>query len=90
MGVEIVGVSFNKPEKNAEWVADQSFPYEVWSDTERALAVQLGAGGPKAAFPRRITRVLDASGQVVLAYDDVNVGAHPEQVLQDCTARFAK
>ena len=40
--------------------------------------------------PRRVTRVLDAEGRVVLSYDDVKVGTHPEEVLQDCRALFGR
>lgn len=38
--------------------------------------------------PRRVTRVLDADVQVVLAYDQVSVGTHPQDVLDDCRERF--
>jgi peroxiredoxin len=86
-----VGVSFNKPEKNASWVTNQEFQYEVWSDSERSLAMMLGAA-TKAdqGMPSRVTRVLDAEGRVVLSYDQVKVGSHPEQVLEDCRALFGR
>lgn len=87
--MKIVGVSFNKPQKNASWAQNQGFRYEVWSDQERALATQLGAATkPDQGTPRRVTRVLDAQGRVVLSYDAVQVGTHPDQVLEDCRAKF--
>ena len=89
--MNIVGVSFNKPEKNDSWSKNQEFQYEVWSDVERDLAMKLGAASkPDQGAPRRITRVLDAEGRVVLAYDKVKVGSHPEEVLEDCRALFGK
>jgi len=91
LGVKIVGASFNKPEKNASWAKNQGFAYEVWSDVERELALILGAASkPNQATPKRVTRVLDAQGRVVLSYDDVSVGTHPEQVLEDCRKTFGE
>lgn len=82
-------MSFAGPEQNAKWVADQGYAFEVWDDLSKALSIHYGAAaGPAAAFPKRITRVLDAQGRVVLAYDDVSVGTHPGDVLDDCRRVF--
>jgi len=88
--VRIVGVSFNDPERNAKWVDNQSFPYEVWSDTQRQLALQLGAAdSADKKVPRRVTALLDAQGRVVATYQDVRVGTHPQDVLEDCKRLFS-
>lgn len=40
-------------------------------------------------FPRRVTKVLDKDGTLVLEYiSDVDVGTHPEAVLEDCRRLF--
>lgn len=84
-----MGVSFNKPEKNAGWAAAEGFQFPLWSDEDKVLALHYGAVGSKLSpFPSRITVVIDASGQLVLRYDDVDVGAHPADVLADCVALF--
>lgn len=84
----IVGVSFGKPEKAARWVENQSYPFEVWSDTDKVLARALGAGD--GMTPKRITAVLDARGKVVLVYPEVSVGTHPGDVLADVQALAAE
>jgi len=33
--------------------------------------------------------ILDARGREVMRYDDVSVGTHPAEVLEDCRALFA-
>src|SRR5882672_1173054 len=42
-GVEILGVSFDAPADNAAFVREQSFPFRLLSDSERKLAVAVGA-----------------------------------------------
>ncbi len=87
--MRIVGVSFNKPARNLAWSTSQAFPFELWSDEARDLAVHYGAATSRKAFaPSRITVLLDASGALLLRYDDVNVGTHPADVLEDCRALF--
>ena len=81
--MQIVGVSFGGPDVTARWVENQEFPYEVWTDLDKTLALHLGAAEADSARPRRITVVLDAEGRVLKRYDDVAVGAHPEEVLED-------
>jgi peroxiredoxin len=84
-----VGVSFNKPEKNAPWAQAEGFQFPLWSDEDKALALHYGAVRSRLSpVPGRITVVLDAQGQLVLRYDDVDVGAHPADVLEDCEALF--
>ena len=85
----IVGVSFNKPDKNAGWATTEGFQFPLWSDEDKALALHYGAANSKLSMvPSRITVVLDAQGTVVLRYDDVSVGTHPGDVLDDCKALF--
>lgn len=80
-------MSFNKVERNRKWSENQAFGFEVWSDQQRELAQQLGAADTSTqGSPKRVTRVLDGEGRVVLAYDEVQVGAHPQAVLEDVQA----
>jgi len=84
--VHIVGVSFDLPEATMKWVENQQFPFEVWTDTDRALALAYGAAAtPEDARPKRISVLLDAQGELVATYGDVSVQAHPADVLEDVT-----
>lgn len=88
----IVGASFAGPEKNADWIAAESFNFEVWDDDDKTLALYYGAVKNKSApFPDRITKVLDADGTLILEYvDAINVGTHPADVLDDCQKIFGE
>lgn len=89
--MRIVAVSFGAPEVTKAWVDDQSFPYEVWTDTDKTLARTFGAiDDPSAERPSRITVVLDAEGRVALEYRDIGLGlpGHPQDVLDDVRALF--
>ena len=87
--MQIVAVSFNTPADNVPWVAKESFEFEIWSDLNKSLALWYGAVDSKAAlFPNRITRILDASGTLLLEYNSVSVDAHPADVLADCHEIF--
>lgn len=90
LGVQIVGVSFTDVQTNREWVADQSFQYEIWHDDTKALALHYGAADDQnTTYPKRRTRILDASGTVVVEYNDkIIVGAHPNEVLDDARLLF--
>ncbi len=64
-GVQIYGASFDKPADNAAFRDKQSFPYPLWSDTDKALARHYGAAKTSLQpFPSRVTVILDADGAV--------------------------
>jgi len=83
-------VSFSEPSANAEWVEAESFQYEVWTDGDRTLAMHYGAAeNSTAAFPGRVTVLLDAQGELLLEYASGTGDAdHPAEVLEDCEAIF--
>jgi peroxiredoxin len=78
-------VSWGVPEDAAKWVESQRFGFEVWSDKDRTLSQTYGAAGARP-FPARVTVVLDAQGALLLKYDSVDVGTHPQDVLDDLRA----
>lgn len=87
--MQIVGVGFGPTPINANWVEEEGYLYEVWNDLNKTLALYYGAAANSGAFfPNRLTRLLDAEGSVLLEYNDVYVGAHPQEVLEDCQAIF--
>jgi peroxiredoxin len=87
--VKIIGVSFDSPSKNDEWAIDEGFEFDLWSDLDRDLALYYGAAtSPTQGAASRVTKVLDANGDLVLEYDVNFVGTHPAQVLHDCEFLF--
>lgn len=86
-------MGFSDTATMAEWVAEESFQYDVWTDSAaRTLALHYGAADSATAlFPERITMLLDRNGDLLLKYtDDIRVGTHPDQVLEDCQALFGE
>jgi len=87
LGVEVVGVSFDAPATNAVFKLNEQFQFPLWSDTERALAINYGAASSKSAFiANRVTVVLDDKGRWILNYPTVNPSTHPAEVLSDLKA----
>lgn len=83
-GVEILGVSFDQPAANAEFVAAEKFPFRLLSDSHRTLAAQVGAATSREQpAAKRISYLVGPDGKVQRAYDSVEPRAHAEQVLGD-------
>ncbi|HUI25244.1 MAG TPA: peroxiredoxin [Candidatus Kryptonia bacterium] len=85
-GVEVLGVSFDQPEQNARFVREQQFPFRLLSDSQKKLAMFVGAADsvlqPTA---RRISYLVGADGRVLHAYNAVIPSAHADEVLRDLT-----
>jgi peroxiredoxin len=79
-------VGFDAPSKMQTWAEEEGFQYDVWTDGDRTLAVTYGAASSTSSnYADRITVLLDANGDLLLEYvEDVVVGTHPAQVLEDC------
>lgn len=83
-GVEIFGVSFDPPEQNAAFVAEEEFPFRLLSDGDRTLAAQVGAASSREqAAAARISYLVGPDGKVKRAYGSVDPRRHAEQVLGD-------
>lgn len=69
----------------------EEFNFEVWTDDDKTLALYYGAIARQSALvPSRITKLLDADGNLILEYvDRITVGTHPGRVLEDCQKIFA-
>lgn len=86
-GIEILGVSFDDPEKNAEFIKKEKFPFRLLSDGKRDLAVAVGAAdSPSRLWARRISYLVGPDGKVLKAYSDVNPSKHATEVLADLAA----
>jgi peroxiredoxin len=83
-------VSFDSPAENHAWRLEEDFGFELWTDDDRTLALTYGAAETaRDAAADRITVILDPLGTLVLEYrSDIDVGTHPERVLEDCRVLF--
>ena len=85
-GVEILGVSFDKPAANAAFAEAENFPYRLLSD-DGALAVQVGAATSRSqGYARRISYLVGPDGKVRKAYGSVSPSRHASEVLADLPA----
>lgn len=83
-GVSVFGVSFDPPADNARFVQEQRFPFRLLSDTERTLAVKVGAAdSAQQPVARRISYLVGADGKVLHVYPAVNPATHADEVLRD-------
>lgn len=82
--MQILGASFDTPEKNRQFAEKFGFDFPLLSDTERKLGIAYGAAdGPSAGSAKRISYLIGPDGKVKKAYPKVNAAAHPEEVLKD-------
>lgn len=87
-GVEILGVSFDDPKANARFVTAEQFPFRLLSDTDRTLALQVGAAAtPDAPVSRRVSFLIGPDGKVLQTYGTVIPTTHAADVLADIVAR---
>src|SRR5262249_8539246 len=87
-GVEIVGVSFDDPAANAQFVATESFPFILLSDRDRTLALAAGPAADAATrVAKRISYLVGGDGKVLHVYASVNPASHASDVLADLASR---
>lgn len=85
----IVGASFDEPADNQAWAEDEAFVFDLWSDTDRVLALHYGAASSESqAYAARMSFLLDAEGELLLEYLDASPVSNPGDVLSDCEALF--
>jgi len=65
--------------------------FELWSDLDRQLALHYQAADSETQFlADRKTVILDGQGRLCLFYPDIDINAHPAQVLDDIELLFAR
>jgi peroxiredoxin Q/BCP len=84
LGVDVLGVSFDATDKNAEFVKEHQFPFRLLTDADKSVAISVGAAdSDKRLFPRRISYLVGPDGKVLRAYNKVDPATHARQVLDD-------
>ncbi len=83
-GVEIIGVSFDKPDANAAFVKAEGFQFHLLSDTDHALAKKVGAASSDVQIvATRISYLVGPDGKIRKVYGDVTPATHAGTVLSD-------
>jgi len=83
-GVEIIGVSFDKPEANAAFVKAEGFQFRLLSDTDHTLANSVGAASSDLQIvASRISYLVGPDGKIRKVYGDVTPATHAGTVLSD-------
>ena len=91
LGIQLVGVTFGPPSLNNDWVNSEGFQYEIWTDDNKELAIYYGAADDASAWvPDRVTRLLDANGELMLEYNAVDFNSSPAEILADCQLIFGQ
>ncbi|NKB71033.1 MAG: redoxin domain-containing protein [Candidatus Latescibacteria bacterium] len=80
--VQILGVSTDDTEANAQFAAAQSFPYPLLCDTERAVCLAYGAcQSASDGAASRHTFVIGPDGLIAQIHTKVDARSQPETLL---------
>jgi thioredoxin-dependent peroxiredoxin len=88
-GYNVVGVSPDPPERNAEFREKEGLNFDLLSDEDHTLAEELGAWGEKKLYGKTInglirsTFVFDSDGEMVREYRNVKATGHVDRVKAD-------
>ena len=83
-GYEVIGVSTDQTEKNAEFKSECGLDFPLVSDEDQSLTSALDGlkqFGDYGTFARRVTYAIEADGTVLHAWDVEDAEGHPEEVL---------
>ena len=79
-----MGVSFDTPEANAEFVKAEGFQFRLLSDTDHTLARAVGAASSDYQLvASRISYLVGPDGKVKKTYGEVTPATHAGSVLSD-------
>lgn len=86
-GCVVLGASFDTPEENRRFAEEQRFGFPLLSDVDRSVGKAYGVARPDgdqyAAFPARVSFLIDADGVVRRVYTVTDVQGHADEVLAD-------
>ncbi|HEX5271464.1 MAG TPA: thioredoxin-dependent thiol peroxidase [Gemmataceae bacterium] len=88
-GYQVLGISPDKPEKLAKFVAAEELTFPLLSDPEKAVLSEWGAFGEKKNYGRivqgviRSTFVVDPEGKIAKALYNVRATGHVAKLLKD-------
>jgi len=83
-GLVILGISYDDAESHQNFIEENQLPFVLLSDTEKQVSELYGAKGGMLGFigAKRITYLIDESGEIMHIFDKVDTGAHSQQILE--------
>lgn len=87
MGVEVLGISTDKPEKLSRFAEKELLNFTLLSDEDHQVAEQFGVWGEKSFMGKtydgihRISFLIDADGKVEHVFDNFKTSNHYEIVM---------
>ncbi len=88
--MDILGVSFDPPEKNRRFAENNGFPFRLLSDVDRTVGelyeTKRSPQERSRHQAKRRTYVIDPDGRIARAYRVSDIAGHAEEVLQDLEA----
>ena len=82
-GVEILGISFDKPEANKAFVEKFKFPFRLLSDTDKKVGMAFGAADDASAkTAKRLTFVVGPDGKIEQAIDTKDPAGQADALLK--------
>lgn len=87
LGVEVLGISTDKPEKLARFVEKEMLNFALLSDEDHQVAEQFGVWGEKTFMGKtydgihRTSFLIDANGKIEKVFDDFKTTNHHDIVL---------
>ena len=86
LGIAVLGVSFDSPEKNRKFAEKNGLPFQLLSDGDHELAKSVGASRTLIPYAKRISYLVGPDGRVLKAYPKVDPSTHASEVLEDYRA----
>jgi|SRR5919204_6748881 peroxiredoxin Q/BCP len=94
LGVELIGVSFDRPEDNRAFAEKHGFPFRLLSDVDREVGAlyetKRAEGEQSPEFAKRRTYLIDPEGIIRKAYRVKDIPAHPVEVLEDLREQLGR
>lgn len=80
-GVVVLGISQDSPQSHMQFKKKYKLPFTLLSDQNEEVIKIYGAYA--MPFNKRITYIVDPSGVIAKAYDNVDPASHASQLLED-------
>jgi peroxiredoxin Q/BCP len=86
-GVDVLGISTDKPEKLSRFVEKEMLNFTLLSDEDHAVAEQFGVWGEKSFMGKtydglhRISFLVDGKGQIEKVFDDFKTSNHYDVIM---------
>jgi peroxiredoxin Q/BCP len=89
VGCQVIGLSFDTVAENKTWAENQGFEFQLLSDVDhhvgRAYEVEREPDDQYAAFPLRVSYLVDPGGIICKTFAVAGVADHADSVLEALT-----